>query len=201
MDADVVRQLVSSALAVDGPSGKGRLASDPRATMFRPGGELPGGIVLGRFDAFPHPGASFYVGIVDRQVFYLTETPEAFVAMVRASGLRIGAPEVAIAMARAYIETTRSMREFGRVVDRPQDLTWPAPRSPEHEHAIAEAIARLRTLIRPPAFEAVGDGHKVTLFVLRGSVLERRTLTISRDGDITERVEQVESGLPTPITI
>ncbi len=121
--------------------------------------------------------------------------------MMRESGVTIDSPEIAVGLARAYVESTRSMREFSRVVDSPDDVTWAQPRTPEEQRSLAEASDRLRALVRPPAARAVGDGHEVTLYVLRGSTLERRVLTIARDGGIGEHVEGVALGLPTPISI
>jgi hypothetical protein len=201
MDLRVMRELIVAGLAAEGPEGKAQLAANPTASMMQPGAELPGGARLVRFDSFPHPNASFYVGLVDRDVFYLTETPAAFPAMLRASGVQVTSPETAVALARAYIEATRSMREFSRVVDSLDDITWAPPRTPEEEQTLAEVSGRLRASVQPPAANAAGDGYQVTLSVLRGPILERRTLTISHDGDIRQHVESVASGLPTPISM
>jgi hypothetical protein len=201
VDENIMRQLISAALTTAGPPGKGQLAANPAATILSPGDELPGGALLVRFDTFPHPNASFYVGMVDGRVFYLTEDPKAFSAMLRASGVQVGTPEIAVAVARAYVETTRSMREFSGVVDGPDDITWADPRTLEQQQNLADVTGRLRTFLRPPAAEAVGDGYEVTLYVLRGAVLERRVLTISRNGDLSEHVQVVASDLPTPISM
>jgi hypothetical protein len=201
MELPVMRQLIVDALAAQGPEGKAELAGNPAASIMRPGEKLPGAAQLVRFDSFPHPGASFYVGVVGRSVFYLTEAPQEFSAMVRASGMEITSPEVAIALARAYVEATRSMREFSRVVDSTDDIRWAPPRSPEEEQNLVDVTERLRALIQPPTFHGIGDGYEVRLCVLRGAALERRTLTLSRGGDVSQRVEEIASGLPTPISM
>jgi hypothetical protein len=200
LDQYALRQLIGAALTDAGPPGKGRLAADPAASMMRPGVEVPGGALLVRFDSFPHPGASFYVGVVGRQVFHLTETPTAFSAMVRESGVRVASEAIAVALARAFVESTRSMREFGRVVDGPRDITWAEPHSREEQQRLADAAGRVQALIRPPVAVATDDGYEVTLYVLRGTAVERRVLTVAHDGEITERGEVVASGLPTPIS-
>ena len=201
MDQNTLRQLISAALTEEGPAGKGALAANPAASMMKPGAELPGGARLVRFDSFPHPGASFYVGLVGSKVFYLTEAPKAFSAMVRESGVAITSPDIAVGLARAHVESTRSMREFSRVVDGPGDVTWAPPRTPDEQRSVAEANSRISALVRPRAARAAGDGYEVTLYVLRGSALERRVLTIGSDGDVGENVEVVASGLPTPISM
>ncbi|MCO6008398.1 hypothetical protein NE236_25810 [Actinoallomurus purpureus] len=201
MELNVIRQLISTTLITKGPPGKGKLAANPAASIMRPKNQLPGGARLVLFESFPHAGASFYVGLVDRKVFYLTEDPKAFSAMLRASGVRITSPEIAVALARAHVETTRSMREFSGVVDSADDITWAQPRTPAEQQDLTEVIGRVRTLVRSSASSAAGNGYAVTLFVLRGSTLERRTLTISHDGDVSEHVEAIASGLPTPISM
>jgi hypothetical protein len=201
MDQYTMRQIISAALTEEGPPGKDRLAADPAASMMRPGVELPGGAVLVRFDSFPHSSASFYAGVVGRRVFHLTETPKAFSTMVRESGVRIASTDIAVGLARGFVESTRSMREFSRVVDSARDITWAQPRSREEQQTLADAGDRVQALIRPPVAVAAGDGYEVTLYVLRGSTLERRVLTIARDGEIAEHVEVVASGLPTPISM
>lgn len=201
MDQNSLRRVISAALTEEGPPGKGALAANPAASMMKPGAELPGGARLIRFDSFPHPGASFHVGLVGSKVFYLTEAPKAFSAMVRESRVAIASTEIAVGLARAYVESTRSMREFSRVVDSSDDVAWAPPRTQEEQRSLAEASSRLSALVRPPAARVAGDGHEVTLYVLRGSTLERRVLTIARDGDVGENAEVVASGLPTPISM
>jgi hypothetical protein len=201
MEADVMRQLVSSTLTAGGPPGKGSLAANPAATDLVPMGMLPGGALVARFDAFPHPSASFHVGIVGNAVFYLTEEPEAFSAMLRATGTQVTTVETAIGVARTYVETVRSMREFSKVVNGAGDVTLAEPQTPEQDQNVAAAADRLRTLVKSPTAVGIGDAYQVTLFVTRGTTLERRILNITRDATVTEHIEVVATNLPTPITM
>ena len=174
-------------------------AANPLATMLGPLRELPGGAVVVLFEAFPHPNASFYVGLADGRVFHLTGRPAAFADMVRASGLRVTDEQTAKEVACAYVETTRTMETFTGVLDSADDINWDT--RPGHEPA-PDVVARLRRFVRPPAATSAGpESYQVTLFVQHGTAAERRVLTVTTDGAVTERIEDVISGLPVLISI
>jgi hypothetical protein len=65
--------------------------------------------------------------------------------------------------------------------------------------AISEFRERLTGIVRPPA-AALTDGgsYSVTLYLVRADTVERRTVTITPDGGITERSETVADRLPVP---
>jgi hypothetical protein len=166
-----------------------------------PGPELalPGGMVAVGFGAFPHPNASFYVGLVAGQVFYLTGQPDAFNDMTRASGLRVADEQTAELLARAFVETTRTMRTFSRVLDSADDIRWDT--RPGREPA-PEIVAQLRDYVRPPTVTAVGPGlYQVRLAVLNGAAVEHRVLTVTPAGDVTEQTEDAVEGLPVPMSV
>jgi hypothetical protein len=195
---DELRGLISSALSADGRAGGAALAGNPSVSMIEPYTELPGGVSIIRVDAMMTVSASFYIGLVGRRVFYLTQSPEGFSAMLRAAGLRVTTPGVAVSAAALFVETTRSMRQFSGVVASPDDITWSPSASPE---TLAAVAGRLRSVIRPPAAANAGANYEVTLYAIRGATLERRRLHVTPDGDVREEVVPVEDGLPVPYSM
>ncbi|GLY90878.1 hypothetical protein [Actinoallomurus iriomotensis] len=195
------RELISSALAAEDHPDKAFLAANPASAIMRPSSVLPGGAEVVRFDSFPHPGASFYVGVVGGKVFYLTESPDAYTEMMRAAGLRVASPTDAVAVARWFVETTRAMNVFSGVLRSVDDIPWASgPLAPPPEQ-IGALVHRLRGVIASPSAEPRQGGHLVTLYVLRGSTLQRRTITVTDDGGIQERVDEVAKDLPVPISM
>jgi hypothetical protein len=195
------REMISNALNAEGRSDKAFLATNPASAIMRPSVVLPGGADVVRFDSFPHPNASFYVGVAGERVFYLTESPEAFTAMMRTVGLRVASPADAVAVAVWFVETTRAMNVFSRVVGSVGDIEWASgPLAPRPQEVTA-LVGRLRDVITPPSGEAQDNAYLVTLYVLRGSTLERRRITVTGDGDIRDRSDQVAKDLPVPISM
>jgi hypothetical protein len=199
MNQNELRALVAAALESAGEQELAARAAEPRSTRIVRVLELPGGAVASLFEVFPHAGASFYAGLAAGRVFYLTGAPAAFAGMMRASGLQVTDERTAGAVARGYVETTRVMNTFSTVLDSADDISWdtrpgrvPAP----------DVVARLRAAVRPPAAVAAGPGrYEVTVFVLRGPDVERRVLTVTTDGAVSERTEDVITGLPVPASM
>ncbi|MGI5231197.1 hypothetical protein [Actinoallomurus sp. CA-142502] len=196
-----MREMVSAGLAAKGRAVQAALAKNPAASLMHPLKPVPGGAHVILFDAFPHSRASFYVGLVDDIVFYLTEAPEEFTSMMRACGLRIDRPEVAVSVARAYIETTRSMRQFSGVIDSVDDIRMIPCRDAEEERLCLDATARLRGIVDPPSARKIGSRYVITAYVLCGSDLDLRTLTITEDCEIASRNELIASDLPVPLSM
>jgi hypothetical protein len=198
MDQNELRRAVVAGLESAGQRDLAALAASPESAMLGPVRELPGGAVAVLFEAFPHPSASFYAGLARGRVFYLTGRPEAFGDMMRTIRLQVTDEQTAVQIARAYVETTRLMDTFTKVLDSIDDIGWDT--TPGREPA-PEKIARLRQSVRPPAVTAAGPGHyQVSLFVLRGTAAEHRVLTVSTDGSVTEQTEDVVPGLSVPVS-
>ncbi len=205
MDAD---ELLSAVVADLESAGEHELAAriaDFESTTLRRLRELPGGAVAGLFEAFPHPSASFYAGVAGGRVFYLTDAPDVFAAMVRANGLRVTDEQTAAELAREYVETTRTFETFTTVLDSADGIEWAA--RPEQEkgeggESASEVIARVREAVRPPTAAFAGQGrYVVSVFVLHGDAVEHRVLTVTAEGTVTERTEDVFPDLPVPITL
>ena len=148
------REFISNALEAEGHPDKAFLATNPASAIMHPSVALPGGADVVRFDSFPHPSASFYVGVAGGRVFYLTESPEAFPAMMRAAGVRVASSADATLVAQWFVETTRAMDVFSRAVSSIDDIEWasgPLAPKPEDVSALTE---RLRGVIAPASAEA-----------------------------------------------
>ena len=167
--------------------------------MLGPVRDLPGGALVVQFAAFPHPSASFHAGLAGGRVFHLTGRPGAFEDMVRASGLQVTDEQTAVQVACAYVETTRTFYTFTGVLDAADDIDWDI--RPGHEPD-AEVVARVRRFVRPPSAAAAGPGrYQVSLFVQHGTAAEHRVLSVTIDGTVTERTEDVISDLPVPLSM
>ena len=198
MDTNELRSAVVAGLENGGERELAARAADPLSTEIRRLRELPGGAVAALFEAYPHPGASFYIGISGGRVFYLTDAPDAFADMVRATGLRVTDEQTAADLACEYVETTRTFGTFTTVLDSADGINWAT--RPEKEPAY-DVVAEVREAVRPPAAAAAGPGrYEVSVFVLHGDAVERRVLTVTTDGSVTDRTEGVFPGLPVPIS-
>ena len=169
--------------------------------MIREMERLPGGAHVVRFDTFPHARNSFYVGLAADMVFYLTESPDGFNAMIRAAAVSVAGPEYALELARAYVETTRPMRHFGRLVNGAHDVPWLKARTAEARQRLTAAIDAVAAAVAPPAVEEHANGHVITAYVLYDKTIERRTLGVAADGVVSE-IERVTiaDDLPVPIS-
>jgi hypothetical protein len=197
MDKNELRRAVVAGLESAGETDLAARAGNPLSTMLGRVEAIPGGAVAVLVEAFPHTSASFYVGLVDGQAFYLTDSPDAFTGMLRASGLEVTDEHTAEAVARAYVETTRTFYTFTTVLDSADEIRW----DPSRE-LTPELAAEVRQAVRPPATTAVGPGrYAVSLFVLRSPAIERRLLTVTTDGAVTEQAEDVFPDLPLPASL
>lgn len=200
MGENSLRALVSVALEQAGDPWKASLAADPLCTMLGEPWDIPGGALVVLFEAVLDASASFYAGIVGDQVFLLTGSPGSFEEMIRASGLRITEPGTAIEVACAYEVTTRPMHAFSGVIHSLADTDWSPAKTVQQRQAVSEFKERLTGIVRLPAAKPTSGGsHNVTLYVMRDDTVERRTLTITPDGGITERCEIIADGPPVPV--
>lgn len=129
-------------------------------------------------------------------VIRLTGRPDRFGALLRADGARIERTEDAVAAARAFVETTRDMRDLVYLVASVDELRLLPATDAERHAAIEQCRATLRELIAPPRVVAGGPPFHVELFVVREQTLERHVLAIAEDGDIEDEPEVVARDLP-----
>jgi hypothetical protein len=144
-----------------------------------------------------HAVVFFVAYAPDGPVMSLTGQPDAFVELARADGLSIGDPASAVAYARAYLETTRSMAELFYLVASVDDVMFlPAP-SDEERARIAAFRATYAEVIQPPSAAPDGPPFTVTIYAIREQALERHTLTVARDGAIADDVTTLATDAPT----
>ncbi|GLY81618.1 hypothetical protein [Actinoallomurus iriomotensis] len=198
-EADV-RRVVSAALAASGRKAKSAQAAASTTTIRRMD-RLPGGAHIVRFDTYPHARNSFYIGLLAHAVFYLTESPDSFNAMIRASGIPGVVPDDALAIARAYLETTRPMRRFGQVLSDVADVRWAPVRTDEERRRLDAAVEAVSAVVAPPAVDLHDRGFAITAYVLYDATIERRVLLVGHDGHVDEISRSpVASGLPVPMS-
>lgn len=198
-----MRDQVSRGLVAEGREDKASLAAQPELTMIEElsGTPAPGWRLL-RFDAVPHASASFCVAYgPQRQVFYLTERPDRFAAFVRAAGVAVTNQDEAITVALAFLATTRSMREYEQVVASVAELDVLDFLDADDQRRLDEAVRRLRPALSEPSVLISAEGFQVTVYIQRGSAVERRLLTVPADGAVSERAEILVEDLPAPISL
>lgn len=198
-----MREQVSRGLVAEGREDKASLAVQREMTMIEelPGSPAPGWRLL-RFDAIPHPSASFCVAYgPEEQVFYLTEQPDRFAAFVRAAGVAVTRPEDAVTVALAFLATTRSMRAYEQVVASVDELDVLGFLDADDQRRLDGALDRLRPALAEPSAAGSADGFEATVYIQRGSAVERRLLTVAADGAVSERAETLVDDLPAPISL
>lgn len=203
MPEQVSRGRVAEGLVAEGREDKASLAAQPEMTMIE---ELPGspadGWRLLRFDALPHASASFCVAYGPQaQVFYLTENPERFAAFTRAAEVTVRTPGQAVAVALAYLATTRSMVAYEQVVSAAGELDVLSHLDADDQRRLDAALERLRPVLNAPSAALSADGFEVTVYIQRGPAVERRILTVMADGAVRDRAETLAIDLPAPISL
>ncbi|WP_285494342.1 hypothetical protein [Actinomadura sp. NBRC 104425] len=198
MNEEEIRETVRRALEEAGDSHLGPLTRKTSSMLQEVSVPLPKTWRFFRFDTVPHPQASFQVAVEvsTGKVVYLTGRPEAFGQVLRASKATLPTTREAVAVARAYLDVTRRMNRYLRVVDGVEDLTWRPEPTDEEKKARERAEPRLRSLLKPPAAVAKGDAYVVTLFVRNGTDIEQRTVSIDAGASVTDTRQVVLRGLP-----
>ncbi|WP_344948724.1 hypothetical protein [Actinomadura miaoliensis] len=196
-DADI-RETVRRGLEAAGDPYTGDLTHKSASMLKEVAVPLPKTWRFFRFDAFPHPQASFHVAVEvsTGKVVFLTGRPAAFGQVLAASKATLQTTRDAVAVARAYLDVTRRMDRYLRVVDGIEDLAWRPEPTAEEKKARERAEPRLRSLLKPPAAVVKGDTYVVTLFVRNGTDIEQRTVTIDAGASVTETRKVMLQGLP-----
>jgi hypothetical protein len=145
----------------------------------------------------PHKPIVFYVGFAPRKRAYLlTGAPENMTKLAKADGVVIDSPEVAATFASTFLEVTRSMARLFYQVQSVDELKF-RPNLPDEQRQVKEEIeTKYRSIISPPAAEPADSGYAVTVYAVREQALERHSVRVSRDGDISDEVSVLETGLP-----
>ncbi|GAA4149573.1 hypothetical protein [Actinomadura keratinilytica] len=198
MNEDEIRETVRRAMEEAGEPHRGALTHKTASMLEEVSAPLPKTWRFFMFEAFPHPQASFQVAVEAStgKVVSLTGRPEAFGEVLRASKATLPTTREAVAVARAYLDLTRTMDRYLRVVDGVDDLTWLPEPTAEEKRARERAEPRLRSLLKPPTAVAKGDAYVVTLFVRNGTDIEQRTVRIDAGASVTDTRQVMLRGLP-----
>ena len=145
----------------------------------------------------PHDPVGLYAAWAPGEPAYvLSDEPQNFVMAAVADPVALSGPAEAVAYVRAYLETTRSLRELFYLVDSVEAVRYyPNPDSAEQQR-IAEFKAKYAGIIAPPAAQADEDGWQVTAYALREQALERLALRVTPFGALSLEGQVLEGGLP-----
>jgi hypothetical protein len=191
-----LRRTVRDALVEAGRPGEGSLASQMQASTFEEiAVPLRQGWQVLRFNVIPHATASFHVAVGQGRVVYLTGEPQSFTDVLRASDGIPRSTAEAVALARAYLDTTQPMTEFFRVLDSVDDLII------RGRHGDDDVIAILRETITPPVGGLTFETYQVIAHVQRGDTVERSTVSIAPNGSLVEQCRILATGLPIPYLV
>ncbi|MEO3822529.1 hypothetical protein [Actinomadura sp. B10D3] len=147
-----------------------------------------------------HP-VRLHVASGGARALLLTGDPKAFTAMTEADGTAVADPAAATALARLYLETTRPPGKLTYIVGSVDEIRFRPNITGEAARRRDRVIARYRPDIAAPAAVARGKGFAVTAYVVRDRALERRELTVARDGKTREKVVTLVKDLPVPYTV
>ncbi|MQA96226.1 MAG: hypothetical protein GEV11_16845 [Streptosporangiales bacterium] len=198
-----LRDKISRGLVQAGRADKASLVRQPQVSQYT---EVKAPVLdpwkVYRFDTVPDAAGSFHVAIGPRErVFYLTESPKQFTALTGAVAMRVASGDTAVDLARLYVETTRSMREYSTIVTSVDDLEVAGDLTAAQRKSLAAAERRLRPLLAEPTAVRSGQGYAVTLYVQRGAVVEKRTIAVSATGEITDRATPIVKDVPAPASV
>lgn len=198
-----LRDKVSRGLIEAGRADKASLAHQPKVSQYTEvEAPLLNGWKIYRFDTVPDAGGSFHVAIGARErVFYLTENPKGFTRLTGAVAMRVASGDTAVDLAGLYVETTRSMREYSTIVASVGDLEVADGLTAQQKRSLATAERRLKPVLAEPAAVKSGDGYAVTLYVQRGPMVEKHTVSISATGEMSDRATRLVKDLPAPTTV
>jgi hypothetical protein len=123
----------------------------------------------------------------------LTSNPASLGALLQADGSRIDSLEMAIAYAQNFLDALTGPKRLYLRVNSVDDITF----QPDDAGAIPVVAAlkeRLRKQISPPfARKLPGNaGYRVTLYAMNEHVLERHTMIVKADGEISHRIEEID---------
>lgn len=148
----------------------------------------------------PHP-VQLHVATGGGRVELLTGVPEAFGRVTAADGTAVGGAAGAVALARAYVETTRPGGVLTYVVGRVEDIEFRPGITGAAAERRDEILAEYRPRIKEPAAEASGKGFTVTVYVVKDKALQRHDIGVTAKGAVEDRVKTLVPDLPVPYTL
>lgn len=140
----------------------------------------------------------FHVGVAGRQALLLTGRPAQFDRMVGADDGRVESEAQAARLGRLYVETTRPAGVLTYVITSVDDIEFRPGLARADARYRDRIVERYRSVVAAPVARRRGDGFSAEVYTMRNSALQRRDLTITSTQSVTESVETLASGLPTP---
>jgi hypothetical protein len=147
-----------------------------------------------------HP-VRLHVASGGARALLLTGDPKAFTTMTEADGTTVADPAAATAVARLYLDSTRPRGKLTYIVGSVDEIRFRPNITGDAARRRDRVIARYRPDIAAPAAVAKGTGFAVTAYVVRDQALERRELTVAKDGRTREKVVTLVKDLPVPYTV
>ncbi|MEV4007343.1 hypothetical protein [Actinomadura sp. NPDC049753] len=148
----------------------------------------------------PHP-VQLHVATGGDRVELLTGVPKAFGEVTAADGTTVTDAAAAVALARAYVETTRPGGVLTYVVGRVEDIAFRPGITGDAARRRDEILAEYRSRIKEPAARAGGEGFTVTLYAVKDKALQRHDIGVTAKGAVDDRVETLVPDLPVPYTL
>lgn len=145
----------------------------------------------------PNKPILFYVGLAPgKPAYVLTGHPENYVSLAKADTIVIDSPQVAVDYATAYLEVTRSMSQLFYLVRSAEEVKFRPNLTSEEAKQRASFIEKYRLVITAPTGKPKEQGYVVTTYTVREQALERHSITVSKNGEITTEVTTLEQDLP-----
>jgi hypothetical protein len=186
-----IRAVVRQALTAAGDAEGARLADKDSSLMTElRAPDLPGWRFF-RFVSTPHPHAGFHVAVGEGMVLDLTDRPADFVHVLRGTDVVLQDARQAAQVARLYVETTRPMTDFVKVIEGVDDIALRTGLPAAERRARERSLAKLRQVVRPASAVRRGEGFEATVFTQAAEKIERRTITITGDGSLSQQTRVI----------
>ena len=196
-----MRTRLTDALRTDDPLSAGAVADRSTGLGVLETDWLPGWQVVDvQVRRLPHP-QRFFVGLsADGRARYLSGKPGNFAAMLADARIRVGS-ETAVALARTFLDTTRTFQRWSYRVEGVDAIEWRPDLTPAEQRVRDSVTQSYAHPIAPPRAAPAGDGWTLTAWMVDGSTLVRHDLTLASDGQTTDQVTVVARDLPVPDSI
>ncbi|MEV0668233.1 hypothetical protein ACIBI3_43320 [Actinomadura luteofluorescens] len=197
-----LRQTISQGLQTEGRQEEARIVALGGSRLTRVEAPFLRTWTIYRVDyrQSPHP-VQLHVATGGGRVELLTGVPKAFGRVTAADGTTVRDAAAAVAVARAYVETTRPGGVLTYVVGRVEDIRFRPGITGDAARRRDEILAEYRPRITAPAARAGGNGFTVTAFVVKDKALQRHDIEVTANGAVDDHVKTLVPDLPVPYTL
>ncbi len=145
----------------------------------------------------PHKPILFYVGFaLGQSAYLLTGAPENYVKLAQADNVFIDSPDIAVNYATVYLEVTRFMSILFYLVHSVEEVRFRRNLSDEEAKIKSSFMEKYRSVITSPTANSINHSYIVAAFAVREQSLERYSISVSRDGNVSVDVTTLEQDLP-----